>query len=68
MARMDEGQLVIRRRKYYGHGKCIYWIGTMVNDKFVPYHDVLGPTGYGHQSKEVAQQIMQDIIERGKDE
>lgn len=38
----------------------------MDNGKFVPYSDILGPTGYGHQNKEVAQKIMQEIIERMK--
>jgi hypothetical protein len=59
-------KFVIRKRKYHGHRLSIYWVGSMDNGKFTPYSDVLGPTGYGHQNKEVAQRIMQGIIERMK--
>jgi len=55
---------VIRKRKYHGHKQSIYWIGKMNNGKFVPYSDILGPTGYGHQKKEIAEKIMEEIIER----
>lgn len=61
---MSEMQLVLRKRKYHRHAKSIYWIGTIVNGKFVPYSDIFGPTGYGHQNKEVAQEIMKEITER----
>jgi glutamate-1-semialdehyde aminotransferase len=55
---------VIRKRKYHGHKLSIYWIGRIDNGRFVPYSDVLGPTGYGHQNREVAKKIMREIEER----
>jgi len=57
--------LVLRKRKY--HRQSIYWVGRIVNGKFVPYSDILGPTGYGHRDKEIAQSIMQEIEERQND-
>lgn len=63
---MSEGmQFVLRKRKYHGHKISIYWVGRIDNTgKFVPYSDILGPTGYGHQKKEVAQKLMEDIVDR----
>lgn len=61
---MNKEQFVVRKRKYHGHGKSIYWIGKMQNGKFVPYSDMLGPTGYGHQDKAMAENILKEIEER----
>ena len=60
--RMDDKQLVLRKRKY--HRQSIYWVGRIVNGQFMPYSDMLGPTGYGHRDREVAQEIMREIEER----
>lgn len=68
MERMNDNiNFVIRKRKYHGHRISMYWIGRIDNGKFVPYSDILGPTGYGHQNKEVAQKIMEEIIDRRKE-
>lgn len=58
-------QLVLRKRTFH---RChIYWIGSIQNGKFAPYHDIFGPTGYGHEDRKMAMKMLVEIQETTAD-